>query len=233
MEVRARIAIAEGQLEAFAAEAATIVARAPLARLVRSDWFVNDGHRDAIAMIVGPDEAASAIAADLRGLRAGRVTALDLLGRPSPAACDALAGFSPSLYQYGGGLDPSAPTVGTTATAGLIEIFTGFAIHPEALAAFRARADELIAIVAAEDPATPRYDWFYDESGTRGIAMDSYLGAAGMFAHMKNCHAAHEALLGHATMVTEFLGALPDEAMAAVARYDPYILKRVAGLSAA
>ena len=60
--------------------------------------------------------------------------------------------------------------------------------------------------------------------------MDCYKDTPSMFAHMKNAHDVHELLFDHSTMVTEFLGELPDEAKAAVARYNPYILPLYAGL---
>ena len=55
---------------------------------------------------------------------------------------------------------------------------------------------------------------------------------ASMFSHMRNCHEAHNKLLHHSTMVTEFLGALPMAAMQAVAKYDPYIAPVLVGLRA-
>ena len=89
---------------------------------------------------------------------------------------------------------------------------------------------DLIPIVSSKDPGTTRYDWFYDDEKLQCVAMDCYKDTPSMFAHMKNAHDVHELLFDHSTMVTEFLGELPEEAKAAVARYNPYIRPLYAGL---
>jgi quinol monooxygenase YgiN len=118
----------------------------------------------------------------------------------------------------------------SSGSAGPIEIYTGFAIQPGQLAQFKRLAVELTNVVRAKDLGTTRYDWFYNDAQHVCIAMDTYVDAPAMFAHMKNCHEAHEKLLPLSTMTTEFLGELPSVAMQAVAKYQPYILKFLCGL---
>jgi hypothetical protein len=51
-----------------------------------------------------------------------------------------------------------------------------------------------------------------------------------MRAHLANGNAARAQLLENAMMVTEFLGTLPEQALAAVRPDDPYILPFFIGL---
>ena len=113
-----------------------------------------------------------------------------------------------------------------------IEIYTHFALHPGKLDVFKRDAAALLEVVKQKDTGTSRYDWFYDDANLTAVAADTYDDPASMFSHMRNCHEAHNKLLHHSTMVTEFLGTLPLAAMQAVAKYDPYIAPFLVGLRA-
>lgn len=108
-----------------------------------------------------------------------------------------------------------------------IEIVTRFRIAEGKEDAFRSIAGRLTDLVRAADPGTARYDWFFSDDGRVCIALDTYRDTAGMLAHMGNAHELHERLLELAVMATEFLGHLPADALAAVAKYDPFVLPRL------
>jgi quinol monooxygenase YgiN len=166
--------------------------------------------------------------------------AVEVLSGATPEVLAALPGESLRAFEFGGGLKSATAAaefssdivslVASRVGSDHIEIYTRFEIKSKDMPIFKKLAAELVSVVKAKDPGTPRYDWFYDDANSLSVAMDTYANASAMFAHMKNCHDVHHELLQHASMVTEFLGELPQEAMQAVAKYDPYILTFCAGL---
>ena len=221
-------------------EAARTIRSGEQSGVLRCDWFVQDAKHEMIGMLAYRDDAAliahrvaaSGLFATLEVLAAFDVR---FLGRPAPEALRHWAHLSPSIVAFDSGIraEPGAMqyrSVGAIVPKPHIEIYTTFAIHAGRVEDFRRDAAAVLEIVRQKDPGTARYDWYYDEASGNCVALDTYDDAASMFAHMRNCHEAHEKLLHESTMVTEFLGELPPEAMAAVAKYHPYVVRFVAGL---
>jgi quinol monooxygenase YgiN len=234
IEIHARLTSRAGGSDAVKRNAGAIVAvaRRPGSGVARCDWYSNDAKRECVAMI----EHASAASMQAHHAAAGKHYksllshadgALDIFGMPDADTRAALNGYELRLFEYADGLGSLGAT---TAAARPIEIYTGFTVKPGQLALFKRLAVELTNVVRAKDSGTTRYDWFYNDALNACIAMDTYVDAPAMFTHMKNCHDAHEKLLPLSTMTTEFLGELPEVAMQAVSRYQPYILNFHCGL---
>jgi quinol monooxygenase YgiN len=213
-------------------------ARRPGSGMSRCDWFVNDERREYVAMIVHADAdsmqahhtACSDAYNDLLSHARGALDifdATDIVGALDATEFAGLAGYQLRQFEYADGLGArgARPIADLT-----IEIVTVFAVLPGQLALFKQQARELTDIVRDRDTGTARYDWYYNDRDNICIALDTYVDAAAMFAHMKNCHDAHEKLLKISTMTTDFLGELPAVAMQVVAKYNPYILRFVGGL---
>ncbi len=225
-----------------AAEAFTDAARRGPAGVLRCDWFAHDGRAEVIGMLAYADAGALRSHLAAAAEAQARLTALArwelaFLGEPPEAARTPFEAFAPIVFRFDSGLDAQSGAARYrrdrgAAPTGHIEIHTRFSIHPGHLDAFRMHAAACLEAVRQRDPGTPRYDWLYDAAGAAGVAMDTYDDAASMFAHMRNCAEPHHHLLEHATMVTEFLGELPPEAAAAVAKYNPYVARFVTGLQA-
>lgn len=206
---------------------------------LRCDWFANEGNNEVITMAVYRDAAGVAShgsrCAELYGeLMQMATPALQWIGRPSHDALAALpwsaaiADFDRGLATVGGANQFRREKGGEPVPH--IEIYTRFAIQPGKLLEFRKLARECLSAVIAHDPGTLRYDWFYDEAGLVSLALDTYADPQAMFAHMKNCSAPHHELLRRSQMTTEFLGPLSVDAYAAIAKYNPYVARFVAGL---
>ena len=221
------------------------VARGDRAGALRCDWFLQEPRSELIAMLVLRN--LDALESHLQGAQA----AYGELVRPGAAELILLGGAGSGVgsalerwlrvavhaFEFGGGRAAQSAARGFAHEDGAIatphiEIFTRFAIRSGRNAVFRRSAAALVDIVCAQDPGTPRYDWFYDASGEAGLALDTYADPASMFAHMRNAHDVHEQLLHDATMITEFLGELPPRAREAVAKYDPYVARFVCGIGA-
>jgi quinol monooxygenase YgiN len=205
----------------------------------RCDWFVHEAKNEAIAMIAHRDTAALQAHIANTGAFYGQLTqiaqtALQWVGRPPPAALQALpmpatiADFDSGQAVSSGADKFNRLTTGQPIPH--IEIYTHFAIQPGKLAEFKIHAKECLGLVIAKDPGTARYDWFYDDANRVSLALDTYNDPPSMFAHMKNCHEAHDRLLKISTMTTEFLGELPPAVLTAISKYQPYVVKFVAGL---
>jgi quinol monooxygenase YgiN len=167
-------------------------------------------------------------------LREFSYRAVEMLIDTAPDA-DLIPGGGTKLFRFAAGLGPGSAASSFNPAGGRgetnhIEIYTRFFINPGSLAAFREAAAAMLQTTRENDPGTSRYDWFYDAAESECLALDTYDDAAAMFAHMANCHDAHERLLANATMVTEFLGGLPAAALAGLSKYEPYILPFFAGL---
>ncbi|GLR68764.1 hypothetical protein GCM10010909_34460 [Acidocella aquatica] len=241
IEVYTKFKIHDGRLETFknTVEQLAALGRNAGAGLLRYDWFLDDARGECIAMEVHADEAAMDAhnlnaEAGLMRLREFSYRAVEMLVDAAPDA-DLVPGGGTRLFRFAAGLGAGSAAARFSPAGGRgetkhIEIYTRFFINPGSFEAFRADAAALLQAVKDKDTGTVRYDWFYDAGESECLALDTYDDAAAMFAHMANCHDAHERLLANATMVTEFLGALPEEAMAAVSKYDPYILPFFAGL---
>ena len=241
IEVYTKFKIHDGRLEIFKHTVEQLVAlgRAAGPGLLRYDWFLDDGRGECVAMEVHADEAAMDAynldaEAGLMRLREVSYRAVEMLMSPA-AQADLVPGGGTKLFRFAAGLGAGSQAARFSPADGRgetkhIEIYTKFFINPGGLEAFRTAAAAMLRTVGEKDPGTARYDWFYDAGASECLALDTYDDAAAMFAHMANCHDAHARLLENATMVTEFLGALPEEAMAAVRKYDPYILPFFAGL---
>lgn len=242
IEIYVKLKLRPESLADFRARATVLVgaARADSTACLRCDWFVNEKRGEAIGMLAFRDAAALVKhRAEARGAwaaleSAGEARAL-FIGAASQAARDAVASLQPRVVTFDSGLEAGSGArryelhLGTRATPH-IEIFTHFAVKEGRMERFRKYAAECLAAVKEKDPGTARYDWFYDAAGRVSIAMDTYDDPASMFAHMKNCHDPHHELLVDSTMITEFLGELPPDAMQAVAKYDPYVARFVVGL---
>jgi quinol monooxygenase YgiN len=206
---------------------------------LRCDWFANETKNEAVSMAVHRDTAALRSHVASAGALYGRLTqlasmALQWVGRPPTAALEALPMPATIADFHSGqaantGADKFSRDI-TGQPVPHIEIFTHFAVHPGKLAEFKVHARECLDIVVARDPGTSRYDWFYDDANLVSLALDTYNDPHSMFAHMKNCHDAHEKLLHLSTMTTEFLGEPPAAILAAISKYNPYIVKFIAGL---
>lgn len=238
IETHARCRIQEGRLEAFKRHASRIVDAAREAGdVLRCDWFISEERGEAVAMTVYRDDDALVAHRERadeawRGARSASAGGtLEVFGELSGGARAALADEKPRVFGFVHGLQDGAPqpVVGARKPGG-IEIYTRFDIREGELEAFKARGAELFVVVRDKDPGTLRYDWFYDETHMQCVVMDTYADAQGMFSHMRNAHDAHEKVLAHASMITEFLGELPPDAASAVAKYNPFVLKLHAGL---
>lgn len=238
IEIHARCRIQDGRLDTFKQHASRIVdAGREAGGVLRCDWFISEERGESVAMTVYRDEDAlvahrGRAEEAWRGVRsacAGGV--FEVFGILSDRARVVLAEENPRMFGFVHGLKDGQPqpVVGARKPGG-IEIYTRFDIRDGELEAFKARGAELLAVVRDNDPGTLRYDWFYDEAQLQCVVMDTYADAQGMFAHMRNAHDAHEKVLAHASMITEFLGELPAHAAAAVAKYDPFVVKLHAGL---
>lgn len=199
--------------------------------VLRCDWFARPGIHECITMTAFANDAAAeaffsraaAEHAHLSRMARGEIL---FLGEAPSIAHEALEEFSPRSFRFIFGQKPQPQR---TPAPG-IEVYTLFELREGEGAAFETVGRELVSIVKARDPGTTRYDWFRSPDDRQWIAMDSYADAPSMFAHMKNAHDTHELLFRHATMKVEFLGELPAEARAAVAKYDPYVLGLHCGL---
>ena len=236
IEIHARITAAPDTIGEVRRLAAAIVDRAGVSGsgVARCDWFVSEARHECVAMIEHASNesllahhAATSAGDHYRALLTQARGAMDVLGTLTDAARKALGGYERREYDYADGLGGVAAECGPAAP---IEIYTGFVVQPGQLALFKRYALELTDVVRAGDPGTARYDWFYDDAHDACIAMDTYVDSAAMFTHIKNCHAAHEKLLTLSTMTTEFLGELPAEAMQAVSKYSPYVVRYLCGL---
>lgn len=234
IEIHVRLTSHDGKFDDAKKLADAILAAAKQSgdRTVRCDWFAHDRKKECVAMIVHADEAAMRAHQEVAGeyyrsLSASCEAAFDVFGRPDAEALAAISKFNLRVFNFADGLT-RGPAV--RASTNQIEIYTGFSIQPGKLSLFKRLAAELTHVVRKKDTGTLRYDWFYDDEHRACVSLDTYADAGAMFAHMKNCHDAHDKLLEHALMTTEFLGELPEEAMRAVARYDPYILQFYRGL---
>ena len=206
---------------------------------LRCDWFVHETKNEAVSMAVHHDVAAFQAHIATAGPLYGALiqladVALSWVGRPPAAALQALP-IPATIADFDSGQAAStgADRISRDVSGGPIphiEIYTHFSVHPGKLAEFKIHAKECLKLVMARDPGTARYDWFYDDANLVSLALDTYNDPPSMFAHMKNCHEAHERLLKISTMTTEFLGELPPAALAAISKYHPYVVKFVAGL---
>ena len=236
IETHVRYRIQQDKLPEFKALADGLVATARYAgdQLLRCDWFVNEVHNEAVAMTVYQDEAA--LRAYLEQVREPYRTLatlcsdiqFEVFGKIGEASYRVLPVENVVTLHFANGL---STTLNPAEGIPPIEIYTRFDIHPGKLELFKHHGAELLRIVDAEDPGTLRYDWFYDDEKLRCVVMDTYADAQGMFSHMRNAHAAHEKLLDHALMTTEFLGELPDDVFAAVEKYNPFIVRLYAGMN--
>ena len=238
VEFYAKLKIHEGQLQRFKRRVDAIVHTAGEtgSATLRCDWYINEEKNESVAMVVYKDDASMQLHHSLAASHFDHVAdccdaSLEFLGAASAAAQATMSRFNPRVLAFAYGINPTSTTLHGALTSGSgIEIYTRFDIFPEHFEGCKAVGAELIPIIRSKDPGTTRYDWFYDEANLQGVAMDAYVDTPSMFAHMKNAHDVHEKLFDHSTMITEFLGELPQDAKAAVARYNPYILPLYAGL---
>jgi quinol monooxygenase YgiN len=241
MEIYTKYSIRDGCTDTFREQAHAIAAAARKAgTALRCDWFIHAQRRAAVHMLAHRDEAAlgayrgatqslyDAIAASADG------ASMEILDSVSDAFRASITRHGVRQADFAYGLKPRSAALDFSAagpgTAGHIEIYTRFFIQPGKLDRFKTDARALLDVVVQKDPGTLRYDWFFNDSDHYCLALDSYADAQAMFAHMRNCHAAHAKLMEMSTITTEFLGALSDEAMQAVAKYDPFILPFACGL---
>ena len=239
VEFYTKLKINNGQLADFKRHVDAIVGagNASNGATLRCDWFINEVKNESVAMMGHRDDAAmlahhSAVGSHYEAIANISSSELEFFGDPSSAVIKTMSRFNPRVLKFAYGLNKTpTPVHGalTGKTRG-IEIYSHFNIYAGHFGACKAVGAALIPIVSGKDPGTTRYDWYYDEASLKCVAMDAYLDTPSMFAHMKNAHDVHEELFDHSTMITEFLGELPEEAKAAVARYDPYILPLYAGL---
>ena len=239
VEYYAKLKIKNDQLPRFKRHVDAVVsaANAVDAATLRCDWFINEDKKEAVAMVVHRDEAAmlahhAVAGSHYEALADCSSGALDFFGDPVAVVVKAMSRFNPRVLKFAYGLNATSTSIHAALTnkSRGIEIYSRFTIHAGHFDACKAVGAALIPIVSSKDPGTTRYDWFYDEASLQCVAIDAYLDTPSMFAHMKNAHDVHEELFEHSTMLTEFLGELPEAAQAAVARYDPYILPLYAGM---
>jgi quinol monooxygenase YgiN len=243
IETYAKFSIHEGKLNEFKDRVNAIVqaVRDEDPGTLRYDWYIHEDSMEAIAMDAYLTEKAMYAhqqnCKDLHlAVRGCSDMAVEFLGMPSPQGVEAVTKFGPKLLSFGGGLKDSTGALDFSPYfclpySGCIEIMTRFVVEPGKMDIFRRTATELLDVVREKDPGTFRYDWFYNEADNECIAMDTYIDAPGMFAHMKNAHEKHSELMEYSTLITEFLGDLPDEAMAAVGKYNPKIFKYFDGMA--
>lgn len=196
--------------------------------ILRCDVYASRGAEECVTMMAFDRDEAAGTFLDETGRSFDQLATLAqgdviFLGEAPALAARALHAFAPRTFDFAFGRETGPqrrPAPG-------IEVYTLFEIHDGGGDPIRRIGRELVSIVNARDPGTTRYDWFFSRNDRQCIAMDSYADAPSMFAHMRNAHDTHEQLFRHATMKVEFLGELPAEAQAAVAKYDPYVLGRV------
>ena len=236
IEYYAKLKIHNGKMDKVkhAMDGINAAAKALGAQMLRSDWYLNEAKNEAATVSVYNDDAAlhahcaqagehfAALAACGDGL-------LQFFSTPPAQMPTTLAPFKPASFRFAYGIK-SNPTPIHSAKRG-IEIYSLFSIFPGKRDAFKAVGAELLPIIRGKDPGTTRYDWFYDDANLKCVALDCYADTPSMFAHMKNAHDVHELLYDHSTMLTEFLGELPEDAKAAVAHYDPNVLPLYSGIS--
>jgi quinol monooxygenase YgiN len=228
VETYAKYRIAAGQFPRFTqlVDAIDQTLASRRSSVPRADWFAGEAKGEAIAITVYRDETAyREVAGLLANLLAelNRIctTTIEILGG---LAAECRNDTTARTHRFAYGINARPTPLATAPASDRIEIFTQFNIKPGRLAQFEALGAEMTRIVRERDPGTIRYDWYYDDASRHCFALDTYADPPSMFAHMKNCHAIHERMIAEATMVTEFLGELPEAAQNAVARYDPYIL---------
>jgi quinol monooxygenase YgiN len=246
IEIHCKLALEPGSMPCALDQARALVEAArpiqaeELPAVLRCDWFAHDAKQECIGMLAYRGDAALiahrvAAAESFAALERTGTLEVRFLGQPSAEAFRHWAHLSPSVVEFDSGITgtPGAARYRDRSAAASkrhIEIYTTFAIRAGRVADFRRNAAAVLDIVKQKDPGTARYDWYYDDATGSCVALDTYSDPASMFAHMRNCHDAHEKLLHDSTMLTEFLGELPPEAMAAVAKYQPYVVRFVAGL---
>ncbi|VVN97653.1 putative quinol monooxygenase [Pseudomonas fluorescens] len=232
IETHVHYRIQSGKLTEFKAVVDGLAATAQPAGacLLRCDWFVNEAHGEAIAMTVYRDEAALCSHLEQACHSYGCMAELcgqieyEVFGKLGEAARRLLPVDNAVTLHFATGLSDARSLAECDCPAvGAIEIYTRFDIHPGKLELFKQLGAQLFQIVDDKDSGTLRYDWFYDEANLRCVVMDTYADTQGMFAHMRNAHDAHEKLLEHASMTTQFLGELPGDAFVAVEKYEPFI----------
>lgn len=243
IETYAKFTIHDGKLDEFKERVNAIVAavREKDPGTLRYDWYIHEESMESIAMDAYLTENAMyAHQSNCKDLHAAVRDCSDMvvefLGMPSPQGISAVSKFGPKLLDFDGGLKEHSGALDFSPYfclpgSGNIEIMTRFNVQPGKMDIFKKAARELLQVVREKDTGTFRYDWFYNEADNECIAMDTYIGAAGMFGHMKNAHEKHSELLQYSTLITEFLGELPDEAMEAVSKYNPKIFSFFDGLA--
>ena len=236
IEYYAKLKIHNGKMDKVkhAMDGINAAAKALGAQMLRSDWYLNEAKHEAATVTVYNDEAALHVHCQqaseyFAALAANSEGSLQFFGAAPAQIHAALAAFIPAKFQFAYGIKSNPTPIHSTKRG--IEIYSLFSIFPGKLNEFKAVGAELLPIIRSKDPGTTRYDWFYDDANLKCVALDCYADTPSMFAHMKNAHDVHELLYNCSTMLTEFLGELPDDAKAAVARYDPNVLPLCAALS--
>jgi len=244
IEVNARFSIQPGKVDEFREAVSRCVerVRANEPGALRYDWFVDGEHLEAVAMdaYTGPaalQEHLANVGQQFREILKFATASMSFLGDPGAEVLEMTRPLGIKCYPFFGGLaDESAAGNFTAAAAetggGHIEIVSDFAVLPGKWERFCALSRQHIDVVRRRDTGTLRYDWFMDEASQDCITLDTYSDAEGMFSHMRNCHDIHGEYRDLSKLETRFLGALPKEAAAAVASYEPRVLPFFMGLKA-
>jgi quinol monooxygenase YgiN len=191
LEVIARMKIRPGQLEGFTSQVDEIVrtTREKDSHTLRCDFFLTGDGTDCEVHERFPDE---------QGLIEHKINTMDptmvlfqnyasdhhatIFGEVSESFVKLVTERMgpPTVFESVEGLD-----AGHVAAGGgdHLEVIARMKIRPGQLAGFRRQARELVALTAAEDTRTLRYDWFVDSAGTTCEVHEAYLDSEGLVEH--------------------------------------------------
>jgi len=189
--------IAPGQADVFRerAIAALAAARADLAGTTAYEWFMaEDGESCTVIEIYdGPEAVAhhgKMVGQTIAAIREVAEFHIDFAGEVPDPVIDRMRKVLGAVDYFGprfqGKLTaPAAGTVGADAGA-MIFAVARWTITPGKEAEFRALAEEVFALVDANEPDTIGYEWFLSPDGGKCLTIDVYRNVAGLGAHMKN-----------------------------------------------
>jgi quinol monooxygenase YgiN len=95
---------------------------------------------------------------------------------------------------------------------------------------FRALVLQCVEIVKMRDPGTSSYEWFFNESATEAIVLESYEGEEAFLAHSKNVGALVGQALKLATCTVDMLADPTPEMRAILKRLPMTFYSQFAGI---
>ena len=112
-----------------------------------------------------------------------------------------------------------------------IQVTARFTIHPGGYERFVAIADEMIAIVGAQDTGTLQYDWFFSASGDECVVRETYVDSEAVLEHIAHVGDRLGAMLEVADLELEVYGDPSPELAEAAAALAPSVYSFHGGLA--